>query len=214
MVSVCIFSDYNTERDYYMQENQEKYALRGRPRKKDLFKLPNILCYIRILMVPVFIFLFYRGLYWQSALIAVLASVTDILDGYIARHFNMKTDWGMFIDPVADKLMQFSMLVCAIFKVPAILILVIIFVVKELITLVFGLYIYYKGRNLDGSKWCGKICTVILDLSLFFIIASPKKWLTDQIIYSLITVCTVFLVIAFVVYMHEYVLLFRATREN
>ena len=84
--------------------------MRGRARKEDLFKIPNILCYIRILLVPFFVYLYLSEYYWQSAIVLIVASLTDIADGYIARHFNMITDLGKFIDPVADNLMQFYML--------------------------------------------------------------------------------------------------------
>lgn len=187
---------------------------RGTPKKGDLFKLPNILCYIRILMIPLFVYLFWKKLFWQSALVAVLASVTDIADGYIARRFNMKTDWGMFIDPLADKLMQLAMLICSIFKAPLLSWLAILFLIKELITLIFGLYVYHRGRNLDGSIWCGKLCTVILDLSLFYVIASPHEYLKNEIIYGIIAVCSALLITAFIIYMKKYVILYQSTKEN
>lgn len=190
------------------------HPLRGTPRKQDLFKLPNILCYIRILMVPLFVYLFFEKHYTYAAITAILASLTDILDGYIARNFNMKTDWGMFIDPVADKLMQFALLICSIFKEPLILILVVIFLAKELIMLIFGLFIYHKGRNLDGAIWCGKLCTVCLDLSLFYVIGAPEKYLFDGVIYSIIAICSVMLVLAFVIYMYKYVLLLREIKKQ
>jgi len=186
-------------------------SLRGTPKKQDLLKIPNILCYLRILMIPVFVYLFYKKMFWQSALVAVLASVTDIVDGYIARTFDMKTDWGMFLDPLADKLMQLAMLICSIFKAPIFLFLAILFFVKELITLVFGLYVYHKGRNLNGSIWCGKLCTVILDLSLFYVIAAPEKYLYTGIIHGIICACTILLVMAFVIYMKQYIELYKET---
>lgn len=185
---------------------------RGTLKKKDLFKLPNILCYIRILMIPLFIILFCKELYWQSALVAVLASVTDVIDGYIARTFNMKTDWGMFLDPLADKLMQLAMLICSIFKAPWLLILVVIFLIKEFTMLFYGIFVYRKGRNLDGSIWCGKLCTVVLDLSLFYIIGAPECYLTTSAVATIICICTIFLMMSFIIYMKEYVKLYQTTK--
>lgn len=197
-----------------MSKQSTDMSKRGTPRKQDLFKIPNILCYIRILMVPLFVYLFFREKYLLSASVAILASITDILDGYIARHFNMKTDWGMFIDPVADKLMQFALLICSIFKEPLILILVIIFIAKEIVMLAFGIFIYRKGRNLDGAAWCGKICTVFLDLSLFYVIAAPSKYLYSGIIYGIITVCSFLLILAFIIYMYKYILLLKEIKKE
>ena len=188
--------------------------MRGKARKDDLFKIPNILCYIRILLVPLFIFLFIKEFYWQSALVVIVASATDIVDGWIARHFNLVTDWGKFIDPLADKLMQFAMLVMAIFKNPWVAILVGVFALKEIIMLVVGLYIYHKGSNLNGAMWCGKLCTVILDSSLLLIIGLPSHIIRDEFVFCLIAISSFFLVLSFVVYMREYDRLYKKMKAD
>lgn len=189
-------------------------SMRGKARKEDLFKIPNILCYIRILMVPLFIYLFLHKWYWQSATVVVVAAATDVVDGWIARTFDMVSDWGKFIDPVADKLMQLAMLVVLIIKVPWVLILVIAFVLKEAILLIVGLYIYHKGRNLDGAMWCGKLCTVVLDTSMLTLIALPEKWITDTLSSVLICVVFAFMLLSFVVYLNAYVNLYRKMKAD
>ncbi|NLL93321.1 MAG: CDP-alcohol phosphatidyltransferase family protein [Clostridiales bacterium] len=188
--------------------------MRAKPKKEDLFTIPNILCYIRILLVPIFIWVFLQEWYWQSALVAIIASITDIVDGWIARKFDMISDWGKFIDPVADKLMQFAMLTVSIIKVPWIIILVIVFVVKESILLVVGLFIYHKGKNLDGAIWCGKLCTVVLDVSMLMIIAFPMDWLTDKLVFTLIGAVLAFMALSFVVYLNEYFKLYKVTKSE
>jgi CDP-diacylglycerol--glycerol-3-phosphate 3-phosphatidyltransferase len=70
--------------------------------------IPNILTLSRIMMIPVFVFIFYMPVQWSylvSAAIFSLAAVTDWLDGYLARKLNQSTPFGAFLDPVADKLM-------------------------------------------------------------------------------------------------------------
>ena len=188
--------------------------MKGQPRKEDLFNIPNLLCYVRILLVPFFVYLFIKHLYWQSAVVVVLASATDIVDGWIARHFNMITDWGKFIDPLADKLMQLAMLIMSVMKHPLVAILIALFVVKEIIMLIVGLYIYHKGDNLNGAMWCGKLCTVVLDLSLLTIIALPLHILTDSLVIVLIAVCSAFLILSFVVYMNAYKKLYREMKAE
>lgn len=188
--------------------------MRGTPRKEDLFKIPNILCYIRILLVPVFIYIFLLEMYWQSALVVVIATITDIADGFIARHFNMISDWGMFIDPVADKLMQLAMLIVTIIKVPSVIILVVAFIIKELILLVVGIWIYHNDYNLPGAMWCGKLCTVVLDLALLIFIASPTEFLTDKNTFGLIGMALAFLGLSFVIYMNEYKKLYYLVKED
>ena len=188
--------------------------MRGEPRKEDLINIPNVLCYIRILLVPVFIVLFLKELYWQSALVIVVASATDIVDGWIARHFNMITDWGKFIDPLADKLMQFAMLIMAIFKNPWVSILVGIFALKEAIMLGVGLYIYHKGNNLNGAMWCGKLSTVVLDASLFLIILLPNKYINDGFVFILIAISATFLILSFIIYMREYMRMYKEMKAD
>ena len=96
---------------------------------KDLFKLPNILCYLRILMVPLFLHVYFTAEtphdYYLATLIVLASGITDFLDGQIARRCNMITDLGKVIDPVADKLMQLAMLVALMFRVPYMYLLVI-----------------------------------------------------------------------------------------
>ena len=183
--------------------------MRGKARKEDLFKIPNILCYIRILIVPLFIYMFLQKWYWQSAIVVIVAAATDVVDGWIARKFNMVSDWGKFIDPVADKLMQFAMLAVLLIKVPWVLLLVIAFVLKEVILLIVGLYIYHKGRNLDGAMWCGKLCTVVFDASMLTLIALPEKWITDTLASILICVVFAFMLLSFIVYLNAYVQLYH-----
>jgi len=89
---------------------------------KDLFKLPNILCYIRIALVPLFVYLYFTAEepvdYYVATLVVMLSGITDFLDGQIARRCNMITDLGKIIDPAADKLMQLAMLVTLAINIP------------------------------------------------------------------------------------------------
>lgn len=188
--------------------------MKGQPRKQDLINIPNVLCYIRILLVPFFVYLFIKEYYWQSALVVVIAAATDVVDGWIARHFNMVTDWGKFIDPLADKLMQAAMLIMAIFKSPWVWILVGLFVAKELIMLIVGLYLYHLGDNLNGAMWCGKLCTVVLDGSMLLIIGLPMDMLVNELVIGLIIICSGFLIMSFCVYMNAYKKLYREMKAN
>ena len=86
--------------------------------KKDFYNVPNILTYMRLLCVPAFIAVFFAvdgtkdlNVYIAFAIFA-FASVTDVLDGYIARRFSIVSDLGKMLDPLADKLLQVSAAVC------------------------------------------------------------------------------------------------------
>ena len=79
--------------------------------------LPNKLTLLRILLIPVFIIIMMSNItnhYLIACLIFIIASITDALDGYIARKNNLVTDFGKFMDPLADKLLVISALICMI----------------------------------------------------------------------------------------------------
>ena len=69
------------------------------------FTIPNILSYFRFLLIPVFLWLYcFKHSYIAAALVMAISGATDVVDGWIARHFHLVTDWGKIIDPFADKL--------------------------------------------------------------------------------------------------------------
>ena len=124
---------------------------------KDLFKLPNILCYIRIALVPLFVYLYFTAEepvdYYVATLVVMLSGITDFLDGQIARRCNMITDLGKIIDPAADKLMQLAMLVTLAINIPYMCILAVYLIVKEVVMALMGLVVMKRAnRRLDGAK--------------------------------------------------------------
>ncbi|MEL7658062.1 MAG: CDP-diacylglycerol--glycerol-3-phosphate 3-phosphatidyltransferase, partial [Bacillota bacterium] len=76
--------------------------------------LPNKLTMLRILLIPVFIIVLMTGYYYISAIIFIAASATDALDGHIARKYNLVTNFGKIMDPLADKLLVISALICLV----------------------------------------------------------------------------------------------------
>lgn len=180
-------------------------------KKDDFFKIPNILSYLRILLVPVYIFVFYHADnaidYFLSIFVVILSALTDLLDGFIARKFDWITDLGKIIDPIADKLMQTALLFTVIWKVKGILPLLILFVMKELISLFVGAVLYKMGKHLNGAIWCGKICTVVLYAVMLVFIILPN--LDKNFVYLLVGIASLFLILSFVVYMLEYKKLYR-----
>ena len=125
-----------------------------RARYKDI---PNILTVLRLLMVPQFIYLFFRAdsLLW-AGLIFLLAGVTDILDGYFARRLSAVTRLGRVLDPLADKLMQVSAFAClAIARIiPAWVILIL--AAKELVQLLGGFFVLRLTKDIPSSNKYGK----------------------------------------------------------
>ena len=84
--------------------------------KKDIFSIPNILSFVRILLIPIFVWLYVTagtsGEYYLAAAVVVASGITDFLDGQIARRCNMITEFGKFLDPLADKVLVVTALIC------------------------------------------------------------------------------------------------------
>lgn len=155
--------------------------------KKEYFNIPNLMGYFRILMIPFFLFLYYRadtnGEYLAAFLVLGISYLTDFFDGKIARKFNMVTDWGKMLDPVADKLTQAALGIAVTFKYPFILWFLLLFLVKEAYMAVMGLYLIKRGNAVNGAQWYGKICTAAVDIGIFvLLVCSDLSYMTANIL--------------------------------
>ena len=170
---------------------------------KDLVVIPNILCYLRIIMVGVFLYIYNTATsqndYYIAMLVVMVAGITDFLDGRIARKFNMITDLGKVIDPVADKLMQFAMLITLTFNVKNMYMLTIYLIIKEVVlALIAFIILKTKGRRLNGAKWYGKVCTAVLYVVMLVFVAVPQ--LNAYLRNALLIVCAAAITLSFVMY--------------
>ena len=135
--------------------------------KKDIFSIPNILSFIRILLIPIFVWLYVTagtsGEYYLAAAVVVASGITDFLDGQIARRCNMITEFGKFLDPLADKLTQGTLFLCIAINYPLMWILLAIWLLKDGFMAIMGLVLLKaKQTKLDGARWYGKVCTAII----------------------------------------------------
>ena len=175
--------------------------------KKEAFSLPNILSYLRILLIPAFTYLYFNGEYVSAALLVAFSGLTDMADGFIARRFDMITDWGKILDPVADKLTQASLIVCLLSRYKDMWLLVGVFLVKELTMGLAGLFtLCKKKKKLSGAMWFGKVSTVVQFVAMIALFAFPMP---DKAVDVIILTCAAFMVLAFVLYMREYFLLIK-----
>ncbi|NLD02676.1 MAG: CDP-alcohol phosphatidyltransferase family protein, partial [Clostridiales bacterium] len=102
--------------------------------KQNIWNAPNILTMLRLLLIPIYwVLMMVRDNETAALIVFVTASITDLLDGYIARHFNQVTDWGKLFDPLADKLMVVSVMMTLVLKGAVPLIILIIIGIKEII---------------------------------------------------------------------------------
>lgn len=153
-------------------------------RKEEAFLLPNILCYFRIILVFVFLAVYLSdftvagnenaNVYFATA-IMVIASYTDFIDGYIARTFNMKSNLGKVLDPIADKLLQLAIALALVIRFRGFYsldLMFVIFLCKEGTLMFQDIYLAKRNRSFDGAKWYGKLSSflfyVISGCILFF----------------------------------------------
>lgn len=182
---------------------------------KEAFNIPNILCYFRILLVPFFCYFFITAnadtsyKYYITALLILLSGLTDFFDGLIARRFHMITELGKAIDPIADKLTQFSLAVCLAIKVPYVMILVAIVFIKELCMGIFCLILLRQNKKLDGAKWFGKVSTFVYYVVMFLIIVFPS--LSQVWVVSLVSIASAFMIMSFAMYMPVF---YRLGKKN
>lgn len=180
-------------------------------RKKDLWSIPNILCYIRFLLIPVFVILYIKAdepkEYLQAAAVVLVSGMTDFLDGFIARTFDMVTEFGKLIDPMADKLTQISLIFVLIVKIKWMFLLLILFVIMQTFMLVAGIVMLRKGKRLNGSKWFGKVSTAVFYAVMLVLIAVPA--LPTSVTNILMIVCSAFLLLSFSLYVKEYLGMYR-----
>lgn len=126
-------------------------------RKDQVLTIPNLLSVIRLALIPLIVWL-YIGKQEYSAAVAVIliSGATDIIDGFIARKFNMVSDLGKILDPVADKLTQATVILCLTVKYRWMRGLIVLFVVKEIIMAVLGYMAIQKKDVVNSAKWYGQ----------------------------------------------------------
>ena len=123
--------------------------------KKEIFTIPNLLSLFRLVLLPVYARIYLTATKHYQYLIAgsimAVSCLTDMIDGKIARHFNQITNLGKILDPLADKITQFTLTLCLSLKYPVLHPVLALFIVKEAFQLVVGLVFLLKGRMLPGA---------------------------------------------------------------
>ena len=131
--------------------------------KKKILTIPNILSMIRIVMIPIIVWLYVveKNYAWAGGLL-IFSGVTDVVDGFIARHFHMISDLGKVLDPIADKLTQATVLVCLLMRFPLMALPLAMMVLKETFMSVTGLLVIRRTGVVISADWHGKAATVLL----------------------------------------------------
>ncbi len=175
--------------------------------KKEVFTIPNLLSLFRLILIPLYVYIYLNAQsatdYYISAGILAVSCLTDMIDGKIARRFNMITNLGKVLDPLADKVTQFTLVVCLAVKHPVLWIMAGLLIVKELFQLIAGALLLRKGLILRGAQYSGKISTTVLFVSLIVLVMLPMISET-AVLWITVVDCT-FLMVAFIDYFLVYV---------
>ena len=174
--------------------------------KKEIFTIPNMLSIFRLALIPLYISIYLNAkdsadYYLASAILAV-SCLTDLIDGQIARHFHMISTVGKVLDPFADKITQFTLVLCLAVRHKVLWGIVILLIIKELFQLIAGIIVFKRGQMLKGAQFTGKICTTVLFVSLILMVMLPE--LNPAIVNWIALIDGIFLLVAFGDYLIVY----------
>lgn len=181
--------------------------------KNKIITIPNILSFFRLCLIPVMIWLYClkKDPLW-APIVFIISGITDIADGFIARKFDMISDFGKAFDPVADKLTQIAVMFCLVTKFPLMWIPLVILVIKECLAAIMNMITLKKAGYVVAAVWHGKLNTVLLYATMFIHIV----WFNIPKAFSniLIVVCIVMMLISSFLYTKSDVKVIKKAKKH
>ena len=165
--------------------------------------VPNALTILRFILIPIILIYIFTGNYLLGFVFFTLSGITDILDGTIARKFNLISNFGKLMDPLADKLTQISVLASLTLKDIIPIWILLIVVLKELIMIIGASFLYGKDVVVY-SKWYGKLATVLFYIAIVISLISKQFLLTgfwetlDLALYCIAVIATIFSLVMYI----------------
>ncbi len=166
--------------------------------------VPNFISFARILLIPVFAVLFYKDYTIAAFVVLALSGLSDLVDGKIARKFNQVSNLGKLLDPIADKLTVFAIAIILFLRfyqadnesLHAFSWVFLLFIAKDLIMILFGLFMITKGMTPCAAEIFGKLATVAFYGVMALIMAIGPEVGAFRNVYTLSETTMMFLVIA------------------
>ncbi len=180
---------------------------------KYIFTIPNILSYLRILLIPPFMCLFLKGKYIESAIVIILSGLSDCVDGFLARRLNQITQLGKMLDPVADKLTLIAVAICLSILEPMIFPVVTILALKDILMMIGASVLLKKHIMPVASAWYGKVGTVCFYVSVAAIVIFDMILKFENfgiVAFIMLSVTAVIMIYSLI----RYYLIFRALLAN
>ena len=173
------------------------------------WNVPNVLSLVRIALIPVFVVLYLtRHDQWAFGAL-LLSGITDALDGWIARRFQQITDCGKLLDPLSDKLTQVAVVVALTTRYVELLPLAVLCLGKEVCQAVGGIILLRRRHAVRGSKWFGKLSTVVFYACMLALVLFPQMSVTME--WILIGVAGATMLLAFLGYLRMFIQIRRAS---
>lgn len=172
--------------------------------------LPNKITIMRIVLIPIYLLVFYSNMENRiliAGLIFLLAGISDLLDGYIARKYDLTTDLGAVLDPFADKLMSFAVLISftTMKLIPPWVLIGIGF--KEIFMIIgSAISLIYHKDTVVHANYYGKFATISFYIAILSIVFNVNELLSSILLIITVTMN----VLAF----YKYLRLFLKNREN
>lgn len=179
---------------------------------KQIFTIPNILSFFRIIIIFPFVHFFINQNYVVACILILLSGLSDMFDGMIARKFNQITDLGKLLDPVADKLTLIALSICTAYLYKPIVFLVGILMIKEIIIIVGGIILISNKIPVPPAKWYGKLATIIFYVCSISLISLKALWNFDS--FYLTSALFILILIAMLFSLVKYTLLFIDLLKN
>lgn len=193
-----------------MNSKEENVAVKGAVIdlvSDSVFTIPNIISFIRILLIVPFIIFFLMGKYLIAFSFIVLSGISDCLDGFLARKLNQISNLGKLLDPVADKLTVVAVVICLGVLIPKIMPIAVILACKDILMLIGGFYLLKNGIIPPPAKWYGKIATIVFYVSVVTIVFFRGFLEYEMVLLTIILLSITFAVMMFALI--KYALIFK-----
>ncbi|MCQ2437913.1 MAG: CDP-alcohol phosphatidyltransferase family protein, partial [Clostridia bacterium] len=172
-------------------------------KKHGIITIPNLLSLFRVCLIPVMVYLYLTGKSnYAVGGVLLLSGITDILDGFIARRFNLETNLGRILDPVADKMTH--IIICAVLMrvFPLLTWMLVIFCVKEACLSILGWRYMRMTGIVNSARWYGKVGSIVQYAVMLSLIVLPH--LSETTITLLIAICMGTHIVALFLYARFY----------
>ncbi len=181
--------------------------------KQEIFTIPNILSFIRLFMIPLIVWLYtVKHRYLLTIILVAVSAVTDVVDGRIARKYNLVSEIGKVLDPVADKLTQFALVVCLATRYEKMLYIAATLLLREMLMLLFGFIAATKRHKMFNSRWFGKLATVTVYLSVgLLLIFSDMR---EEFVNVIMLVSEIVIVLSMFLYVAMFVSFIRQPKDK